>query len=143
MSKTHATYIAMVAVFGLGLWGILRVGATLQAAKYVAGDWRVRWSNGSASQHLPDRLTIEQSGRYLTVTLRRPESMGPIRLRGELRTSNVGQGRSDLTLASSDGRWNMTATLDETNQLLSGHLAAPQSYDWQARRILAPPAASH
>ena len=127
----------MVAVFGLGLWGILHFGGTLRAAVYIAGDWQVRWNGTPASPPLPDRLTIGQSGRYLNATLRRPDSSGAVQLRGELRTLSDRAGISEITLASSDERWQMTATFHEGDQRMSGHLKSAQPCDWEARRIVA------
>ena len=143
MRKTHGTYIAMVAVFGLGLWGILHFGGTLRAAVYVAGDWQVRWNTTGASPPLPDRLTIGQSGRYLNATLRRPDSSGAVQLRGELHTSPDRAGISEIMLASSDERWQITAAFHEGDQRMSGHLKSTQTCGWEACRIAPAAAPDH
>ena len=135
MSKTKGSYIVMIGIFGLGLWGILHFGATLRAAAYVAGDWQVRWNAPSARPPLPDRLTIEQSGRYLNAMLRRLDSSAAVRLRGELHASPDRAGISEIRLASSDERWQMTATFQEDDQRMSGRLKSGQPGNWEARRI--------
>lgn len=143
MSKTHGSYLVMIGVFGLGLWGILHFGGTLRAAVYVAGDWRVKWNAPAANPPLPDRLTIEQSGRYLYATLRRPDSSGAVRLRGELRAFPDRNDISEIRLTSSDDRWRLTATLHENDQRITGHLSGAPRCDWEARRISAAAASSN
>jgi len=70
----------MILVFSLGLWGILRVGSRLHAARDVAGEWDVKGASAGAA--LPQRMTLIQSGRFLNATLH--DSNHNIKLRGTL-----------------------------------------------------------
>src|SRR5579859_3596494 len=62
MNKTHLTYLLMIAIFAGGLWGILRLGSGLRAARNVAGEWEIVWSDATGGEALPDRMTVDQSG---------------------------------------------------------------------------------
>ncbi|MGB7156854.1 MAG: hypothetical protein WBD40_02235 [Tepidisphaeraceae bacterium] len=67
MLRGYLIYFVMFIALGLGLWGVLRVGATLQAPAEIAGEWRVRWETTSPTgSGYHGTMKIEQSGRYCT-----------------------------------------------------------------------------
>ena len=110
MSRTHVTYLAMLAVFGAGLWGILRAGAALPAARDIAGDWQIAWRKAQLGGSLPDRMWIDQSGRYVVATLRR-DGQPVARLAGQLRSDRLG-------VRANDRPWEMDAALEPTAAVL-------------------------
>lgn len=133
MNKTHLTYLLMVAIFAGGLWGILRLGAGLHAARNVAGEWDIVWTHPTPNQALPDRMTVDQSGRYLTATMKGPAA--PVLLRG--RITSDGQV-SRISLHDAGSSWKLAARLDD-KQLLTGSLQTPAPHALQARRAATHP----
>lgn len=133
MHSTRLTYLAMVLVFGTALWGILRIGSRLHAARNVSGDWNVRWNAAPPDSNLPARMSVAQSGRFLTVTLWQSDRKTSVKLHGQL-TSSPREPQTRLVLHGSSASWEMSGSLDDRGQLLSGHLDSPVSCDWQARR---------
>ena len=131
MNKTHLTYVLMVATFAGGLWAILRLGSVLHAASNVAGEWQLRWTDSQPGDNLPDRMTVDQSGRYLVATLK--SSGAPVRMDGRILSSRGDQPRFSLR----NSTWKLQARLDE-NQL-SGSLDTPAPHALQARRMAPQP----
>ena len=134
MNKTHLTYLLMIAIFAGGLWGILRLGSGLRAARNVSGEWQLLWTDAARGEGLPDRMTIDQSGRYLTATMKGP--VVPVRLSG--RISGGAQSAAKLSLSDSKSSWKLAARLDE-NQLLTGSLETPSPHPLRARRVPSQP----
>jgi hypothetical protein len=67
MNRGYAVYIIMFAVLGLGLWAVLRFGATLQAPAEIAGTWHVQWETPSPTgAAVQGTMTVDQSGRFCT-----------------------------------------------------------------------------
>src|SRR3954467_14355878 len=93
MSKTKFTYVVMVLVFALGLWGILRAGSHLRPAPDVAGEWAVTWERSNTK--LPARMTLNQSGPFINATLG-GDGVSGIKLGGALK--RTGTSRADLAL---------------------------------------------
>jgi hypothetical protein len=59
-------YILMILVCGIGLTLILERGMELSAPPDLSGNWQVRGARAVAG--LGDRVTVEQSGRYVRMT---------------------------------------------------------------------------
>ena len=133
MNKTHLTYLLMVAIFAGGLWGILRLGSGLHAARNVAGEWEIDWTPASPDEALPDRMIIDQSGRYLTVTMKGPAA--PVRLNGRITSDGH---VSKLSVHDHNSSWKLAAWLDD-KQLLTGSLQTPAPHSLQARRAATHP----
>ena len=132
MNKTHFTYFLMIAIFAGGLWGILRVGSGLRAAPSVSGQWQFRWTDASPGDALPQRMSIDQSGRYLSAAMQGPA--GPIRLNGRLASDRHSTAR--ISLADPKSSWKLSARLDEGQ--LNGSLHTPSPHAMQARRLAQP-----
>lgn len=67
MSRGWTVYILMFAMFGVGLWAVLRVGSALEAPAEIAGTWKVRWESDSPTSGPEEgTLTVDQSGRFCT-----------------------------------------------------------------------------
>ena len=130
MNKTYWTYLLMLAIFAGGLWAILRLGSGLRAAPNVAGEWQIRWTDAGAGEALPERIIIDQSGRYLTATINRPTA--PVRLSGRIDSES-----SAVALRDSRRSWNLSARLDD-NQILTGTLDTPARHPLQAWRVSKP-----
>lgn len=128
MNKTHWTYLLMLPVFAGGLWVVLRLGSGLRAARNVAGEWQIQWNDAAPGEALPDRMTIDQSGRYLTATLRAPAAA--VRLSGRIDSNS-----SALSLRDPKASWTLAANLHE-DQTLTGTLDTPAAHPLRARRVL-------
>jgi hypothetical protein len=119
--KTQLVYAVTMLMFAVGMWAILRVGSGLHAARNVAGDWQL---NGTAGvSKLPDRLTIHQSGRFLS------GSLGDIQVRGEL------EERSKIALAASHLQLTLTATLNDSGDQFVGKSDGAFSSPFTATRL--------
>src|SRR5688572_27482517 len=76
MLRGYLVYILMFAVLGIGLWFVLRVGATLQTPAEIAGEWRVRWETASPTgMGYHGVMRIDQSGRYCTLAFDNQRTM--------------------------------------------------------------------
>ncbi|HXE52997.1 MAG TPA: hypothetical protein VN541_08285 [Tepidisphaeraceae bacterium] len=137
MAKTRITYLAMLLIFAAGLWGILRIGSHLHGPPDVAGEWQIRWTSPPAGADMPDRLSISQSGQFLSVTLdTRARKQPAVQLQGTLTTKS--DRAPQIALGNSPQQWSMSGELDAVRQTFSGHLDSPIRCDWQARKT--PPA---
>ncbi len=68
MLRGYIVYILTFVALVVGLWYVLRVGATLQAPAEIAGEWRVHWETASPTgMGYHGVMQIEQSGRFCTL----------------------------------------------------------------------------
>jgi len=68
MIRGYIVYILTFAALGVGLWYVLRVGATLRAPAEIAGEWHVRWETASPTgMGYHGVMRIDQSGKYCTL----------------------------------------------------------------------------
>ncbi len=65
INRASLTYVAMAVLFGTGIWGIFIIGDRIHAAIDIAGTWQLYEEDGGEAS----LMTIEQSGKYLSVTL--------------------------------------------------------------------------
>lgn len=121
MRKTYLVYVVTMLIFAVGMWAILRVGSGLHAARNVTGDWQLNVT--PASSKLPERLTIQQSGRFLS------GSLGKIRLRGEL-----GQG-SNIAMTARGSQLTLNATLNNSGDQFVGKVDGAFSSEFTAVRL--------
>lgn len=78
MFRAYAIYAIVFILLIGGLWLILLYGSALSAPQDVSGAWNVEWRNGGppgaradVGPEAPvtsDRMLIEQSGRFCTIT---------------------------------------------------------------------------
>ena len=68
MGQTSYVYILWLVILVAGLWLILSFGSLLHAREDFAGDWDLIPEEPSAGT-LTSHMKIEQSGRYLRITL--------------------------------------------------------------------------
>jgi hypothetical protein len=123
MRKTQVTYLVMMLIFAAGLWAILRIGTHLRAARNLAGEWQVAESSSELTP--PGRLSLHQSGKFLTGTLR---SRGKeIRLSGELE-------ESQFTLRAARPPLTVTGMLNDGGDRLSGRFDGLICANWSATR---------
>ena len=127
MNRTYITYVLMILIFGAGLWAILRVGNRLRPARNISGEWRVQWSGEHGA--LPDRMTVAQSGKFITAVFLEPERGRGVRMKGQL---DISPARLSLRGANPDV--SMTATLDDAGQVMAGRIEGGASAAWRATR---------
>ncbi|HSZ58040.1 MAG TPA: hypothetical protein VK797_20420 [Tepidisphaeraceae bacterium] len=125
MRKTQVIYLVTMLMFAAGMWAVLRIGSELRAARNVAGEWQL--NTASQATNLPERLTIQQSGRFLTGVLGDPSA--PISMRGELP-----QG-STILLAASHPQLSLTATLNEAGDKFVGRVDGAVSSELSGTRL--------
>src|SRR5688500_4393848 len=77
MFRAYAIYAIVFVLLIGGLWLILLYGSALSAPQDVSGAWDVQWRDappgpradvGPEAPVEPDRMLIEQSGRFFTIT---------------------------------------------------------------------------
>jgi hypothetical protein len=110
MLRHALVYLVLVGGPCAGLFGILHVGASLDAPARVHGEWTVEGPTCLG------RLTIEQSGRYLV--LRTPEPVGARIESGEA----LRAAWTPTTGACAGQAMTLVATPDEDRQRLVGTL---------------------
>jgi hypothetical protein len=130
MNKTRITYVVMILVFSLGLWGILRAGSRLRAAPDVAGEWAVTWEG--REEKSPERLTVTQSGKFINAKLDRSDRRGGVKLRGTLER---GASEVDVVLKGVNDPTAMTAVFDQSRQTLVGSAGDGSTGGWRASRV--------
>jgi hypothetical protein len=65
MSSAGRLYIAMIATFAAGLWGIITLGSiSLRAPLDLSGDWNLTPQDGPNDVNAPRKISMQQSGRY-------------------------------------------------------------------------------
>jgi hypothetical protein len=108
--RSTLVYIIMLSVFAGGMWLILSYGSSHLAAPIdLAGEWELSPLPGTAGD--VQRLHIDQSGKFVTITLSNAgsvhmtliEQQGPklVRLSGS---------DGEVTLQNTDGeRWRLTS----------------------------------
>jgi hypothetical protein len=129
MRKTQLTYGVMILVFSLGLWGILRLGSRLHAAPDVAGEWTLSWDGAGAA--LPQRMIVNQSGKFVNVVLTRADLQSSVKFRGTLQ--QTGSPRTELALKAVNDPLTMNGVYDPASRTLSG--TAEGSGRWRAIRV--------
>lgn len=133
MRKSQLTYVVMVLVFSLGLWGILRLGSRLRAAPDIAGEWTLSWDGTGAA--LPQRMTVNQSGKFVNVLLTRADPQNPVKLRGTLQQTASPQ--TELALKAVNDPSTMNGVYDPSRRTLTG---TAEGYGrWQATRVQSAP----
>ena len=79
MFRAYAIYAIVFILLIGGLWLILLYGSALSAPQDVSGAWNVEWRSappgpradvGPEAAVEPDRMLIEQSGRFCTITFK-------------------------------------------------------------------------
>ena len=75
MVRGYVVYIFMFVVLGVGMWAVLRLGATLQAPAEIAGTWHVRWETAPPDSGVQGTMTVDQSGRFCTFHFDEKRSM--------------------------------------------------------------------
>jgi|SRR5687767_11983700 len=73
MKRSTVLYLALFGAAGLALWGIILVGERLTPPRDLSGIWHVRGDTPDVESGAVVR--IDQSGRFLTVTLGKREAM--------------------------------------------------------------------
>ena len=121
MRKTQLVYVVTMLIFAVGMWAIMRIGSGLHAARNVAGDWQLNGPAGDSK--LPERLTIRQSGRFLS------GSLGQIQLDGEL------DKHSTIALTASRPQLTVNATLNDAGDRFVGRIDGAISSDLIAARL--------
>lgn len=97
---TRATwvYLAMLTVFCIGLWSILKIGSSYQAPADLAGEWKLHTSAVQEDDPSGPTLRIEQSGRFFRMTFDdkvvslRLESQEPLKKNRACQMRLVGEG---------------------------------------------------
>lgn len=75
IDNATAVYAIMIALFAAGMWAILAYGSTLRAQPDLAGEWELVPEAGSdQSSRQAERVTIEQSGRFVRLQSRAKNS---------------------------------------------------------------------
>lgn len=70
MSRATSVYILMLAIFGSGLWAVITLGTVLLRAPHdLSGRWELRPRGAPANAKPSHVLHIDQSGRFLQVTI--------------------------------------------------------------------------
>jgi hypothetical protein len=106
MLRGYVVYFLMFAALGVGLWGVLRLGKTLEAPVEIAGEWRVQWETASPTDMgFHGVLRVDQSGRYCTFEFDETRTMSLKIIDGAV----LGEEHAKLPLArlSGDG-YNIT-----------------------------------
>ena len=129
MRNTKVTYVVMILLFAAGLWGILRLGSHLRAAPDVAGQWSVSWDRAGA--RLPRRMTVNQSGKFLTVVLENPDRQNAVNLRGTLQRTDA--SRANVSLNAVNDPLVLNAVYDPASRTFTGTSEASGS--WRAERL--------
>jgi hypothetical protein len=83
INNATAVYAIMLAVYAAGMWAILAVGSTLRPQPDLAGEWEfVREdASGQADAAKVERVTVEQSGRFVRLRFRAPDANPTINLK--------------------------------------------------------------
>lgn len=69
-SRATIIYLAMLALFGVGLWAILSVGSIwLRAPEDLSGQWQVHALDAGADDIPLLTMSIEQSGKFFKLTI--------------------------------------------------------------------------
>jgi len=88
INNATAVYAIMLVLFAAGMWAILAYGSTLRPQPDFAGEWEfVREGAGSSGVSSVERVSIEQSGRFLHVRFRSARDVIPLKIiawRGQL-----------------------------------------------------------
>jgi hypothetical protein len=124
MRKSQITYVVTMLVFAGGLWAILRIGSHLRAARNIAGEWQIALQSVRATP--ANRLSIHQSGRFLTGRLRYGGK--EFQLSGDLQDSK-------FTLHSPGQPLAVSGAVDETGDRLNGRFEGEFSADFSAGRV--------
>ncbi len=96
MLRAYLVYIFVFVVLAGGLWGVLALGASLQAPQDFAGEWDVRWETPSPSgKGSPSRMRVRQSGRFWTISFDETPALSLKMVEG----TALGQGDPRLPLA--------------------------------------------
>lgn len=66
LRKPIFVYLIILSLAGAGLWAIMSMSSSFQAAPHLAGRWELR---GEKTSSASQRLSIEQSGRFLRVAI--------------------------------------------------------------------------
>ncbi len=136
MLRGYIVYsLTFVALF-VGLWYVLRVGATLQAPAEIAGEWQVRWETASPTgMGYHGVMQIEQSGRFCTLEFDDARTMS-LKIKGG---TVLGQGDPTLPLArlSGDG-YHVTLHPTDVHDTVQLEISGREEHRGLAERVSRP-----
>jgi hypothetical protein len=136
MLRGYVVYILMFVALGVGLWAVLRFGATLQAPAEIAGQWDVRWETASPTGlGYHGTMRIDQSGRYCTLEFDDARTIAMKMVEG----TALGRGDAKLPLARlSGGGYHVTLSPTAVREQLLVEIAGRGNHRGLAERVSRP-----
>jgi hypothetical protein len=142
MFRAYAIYAIVFVLLIGGLWLILLYGSALNAPQDVSGAWDVEWRTappgtrqdlGPEAPATPDRMLIEQSGRFCTISFKPGPRLSMKMVEGPLLEGGDYPRRgASGTLVG--GGWKMTLARTYGGELYVDLSAGKERYSGVARR---------
>ncbi len=136
MLRGYLVYIITFAALVVGLWYVLRLGATLEAPAEIAGEWKVRWETASPTgMGYHGVMRIDQSGLYCTLAFDDARTMSLKMIDG----TALGKDDPAMPLArlSGDG-YQVTLHATEIRDTVRLEIAGRDHYSGLAERVSEP-----
>ena len=142
MFRAYAIYAIVFIMLIGGLWLILLYGAALAAPQDVSGVWDIEWRDdapgerpdvGPEAEVTPDRMLIEQSGRFCTISFEPGPRLSMKMIEGPLLHGEDYPRRGASATLSGDG-WRMSLARAYDGELYVDLSSGGQRYTGVARR---------
>ena len=126
LNRASSAYLCIFAVFFLGIWVIIEVGsAYLTAPRDLSGKWQLEADPATEPSDAPplDAFTIDQSGKYLRLTLENSSNIDVIMTQ----TANAPGGANWQSLSLEGQGWHVTGSGPESGNELDFKFEPPDS----------------
>jgi|SRR5687768_9714811 len=142
MFRAYAVYAIVFILLIGGLWLILLYGAALSAPQDVSGAWDVEWRTAPPAAHAdvgpegpaaPNRMRVEQSGRFCTITFEPGPRLGMKIVEGTLLHGGASPHRGGTATLLGDG-WRMSVARTYGGELHVDLSRGGERYSGVARR---------
>jgi len=142
MFRAYAIYVIVFTLLIGGLWLILLYGSALSAPQDVSGAWDVQWRTGPPGKRhdvgpeapaTPDRMRIEQSGRFCTISFEPGPRLSMKMVEGPLLEGGNYPRRGASGTLVGDG-WKMTLARAYDGELYVDLSGGAERYSGVARR---------
>jgi hypothetical protein len=142
MFRAYAIYAIVFIMLIGGLWLILLYGAALTAPQDLSGAWDVEWRDdppgpreniGPEAVESPDRMLIEQSGRFCTISFEPGPRLSMKLVEGPLLQGQEYPRRGASGTLVGDG-WKMSLARTYDGELYVDLQSGPERYTGVARR---------